>query len=144
MFKKSFISLVVIGLFSTNASASVDLIAIGSLDSFADLSGLTAPLENGLAGNILGGMGSGFAWAGGKAMRRPSSERARQPSCGSPARTKESRKIRARIRLADGLKSARLRRWRGLLVTFAKHEASGGVRRRRPVLPHGLRIRHCA
>ena len=65
MFKKSFISLVVIGLFSTNASASVDLIAIGSLDSFADLSGLTAPLENGLAGNILGGMGSGFAWAGG-------------------------------------------------------------------------------
>lgn len=30
-----------------------------------DLSGLTAPLENGLSGNVLGGLGSALAWAGG-------------------------------------------------------------------------------
>ena len=33
--------------------------------SFADLSGLTGALENGLAGNLLGGLGSSLAWAGG-------------------------------------------------------------------------------
>ncbi len=64
MFKKSFILLVAIGLLSTNASASEDLIVVVSLDSFTDLLGLTALLENGLAGNILGGMASDFAWAG--------------------------------------------------------------------------------
>jgi len=48
----------------------MDLVAIGSLTgssagSYADLSGLTGPLENGIAGNLLGGLGSGFAYAGG-------------------------------------------------------------------------------
>ena len=65
MFKKSLLTLAVVGLFTANASASVDLIAIGTLSGTSDFSGLSAPLENGLAGNILGGMGSGFAWAGG-------------------------------------------------------------------------------
>ncbi len=65
MFKKSCLTLAVVGLFSANASATVDLIAIGSLNGTADFSGLSAPLENGLSGDILGGLGSGFAWAGG-------------------------------------------------------------------------------
>lgn len=30
-----------------------------------DLSSLSGPLENGIAGNLLGGIGSGLAWAGG-------------------------------------------------------------------------------
>jgi hypothetical protein len=52
------------------AHASVDLIAVGTLDgssagSFADLSGLTGMLENGVAQNLLGGIGSGLAYAGG-------------------------------------------------------------------------------
>ncbi|SEL24152.1 FxDxF family PEP-CTERM protein [Nitrosovibrio tenuis] len=49
------------------AHASIDLIAVGSLNgTFSDLSSQTSgPLENGVAGNILGGLGSGFAWAGG-------------------------------------------------------------------------------
>ncbi|MGI9027111.1 MAG: hypothetical protein ACR2GP_16345 [Burkholderiaceae bacterium] len=52
------------------AMATPTLLAIGTLaDSSAgkgvDLSGLTAPLENGLAGNVLGGIGSALAWAGG-------------------------------------------------------------------------------
>jgi hypothetical protein len=52
------------------AYASIDLIAIGSLTgsaagSFTDLSGLSAPLENGIAGNYLGGFGSALAWTGG-------------------------------------------------------------------------------
>lgn len=65
MFTKSLLTLAVVGLFSANASASVDLIAIGTLVGTTDLSGLTDPLENGLAGNVLGGLGSGYAWAGG-------------------------------------------------------------------------------
>jgi hypothetical protein len=64
-FRKPLLVLIVTGLFSANAFASIDLIAIGTLSGSTDLSGLTAPLENGLTGNILGGMGSGFAWAGG-------------------------------------------------------------------------------
>jgi hypothetical protein len=36
-----------------------------SAGSFADLSGLVGPLENGLPGNLLGGLGSGLAYAGG-------------------------------------------------------------------------------
>jgi len=52
------------------AHAAIDLIAMGSLSgssagSFADLSGLTGVLENGVAANNLGGIGSGLAWAGG-------------------------------------------------------------------------------
>ena len=52
------------------AAATPTLLAIGTLSGSsagpnADLSGLTGPLENGLAGNVLGGMGSALAWAGG-------------------------------------------------------------------------------
>lgn len=48
------------------AHAGVDLIAIGSLDSEGgDLAAATAaPLENGVPGNLLGGLGSGLAYAG--------------------------------------------------------------------------------
>jgi hypothetical protein len=52
-----------------NAHA-VEILAIGSLNgNLHDLSTQTAgPLENGLAGNLLGGLGSGFAWAGGNSF----------------------------------------------------------------------------
>jgi len=55
--------------FAAPSSAAVTLFAIGDLDGSragvgVDLSGLTGPLENGLAGNILGGIGSGLAYAG--------------------------------------------------------------------------------
>ena len=50
-----------------SAHAAVDLIAIGSMSgTYEDLSGRTAaPPENGVAGNRLGGIGSGLAYAGG-------------------------------------------------------------------------------
>lgn len=48
------------------AFAAVELIAMGSLSgAAADKSGLNYLLENGTAANLLGGMGSGLAWAGG-------------------------------------------------------------------------------
>jgi hypothetical protein len=47
------------------AQAAVELIAIGSLTQATDLSGLTGTVENGAAANMLGGIGSGLAWAGG-------------------------------------------------------------------------------
>jgi hypothetical protein len=49
------------------ARASARLIARGSISgAYQDLSAATAaPLENGTAGNRLGGIGSGLAWAGG-------------------------------------------------------------------------------
>ncbi|MES2091135.1 MAG: esterase-like activity of phytase family protein [Pseudomonadota bacterium] len=52
------------------AHAIGTLIAIGSLSSSSagadtDLSGLSGTLENGLRGDLLGGIGSGLAWAGG-------------------------------------------------------------------------------
>lgn len=48
------------------AHAAIDLIARGSLSgTLSDLSGLTGTLENGVAADLLGGMGSGLAWAGG-------------------------------------------------------------------------------
>jgi hypothetical protein len=51
------------------AHAGAVLIAMGSVNGSAagnqvDLSGLTGTLENGLPGNVLGGMGSGIAYAG--------------------------------------------------------------------------------
>lgn len=54
-------------LVSMTAQAGPQLLAIGSLNAGGrDLSTQTAgPLENGVAGNLLGGMGSGLAWAGG-------------------------------------------------------------------------------
>lgn len=46
--------------------AAVDLIAMGKLSgSSSDLSGLSGNLENGVAANLFGGVGSGLAWAGG-------------------------------------------------------------------------------
>ena len=54
------------GLLVLPAAHAIDLIAIGSLADATDKSGLTGLLENGLdAGNVLGGIGSGLAWAGG-------------------------------------------------------------------------------
>ncbi len=49
------------------ATAAPVLLAIGTLDANrGDLSGATAgALENGAPGNLLGGLGSGLAWAGG-------------------------------------------------------------------------------
>ena len=48
------------------AHAAPTLLARGSLPgSFTDLSGLSGLMENGVAGNLLGGLGSGLAWAGG-------------------------------------------------------------------------------
>ena len=47
------------------ARADVSLLAIGTLPGTTDLSGLTGALENGVPGNILGGLGSGIAFAGG-------------------------------------------------------------------------------
>ncbi len=47
------------------ARADVSLLAIGTLPGTTDLSGLTGLLENGVPDNILGGLGSGIAYAGG-------------------------------------------------------------------------------
>ncbi len=57
-------------LAAPSAHATVMLLADGSLTGSsaglnADLSGLTGTLENGLPANILGGLGSGIAYAGG-------------------------------------------------------------------------------
>jgi len=54
----------------SQASAQVALLASGALTESAagpwtDLSGLTTTLENGAPANLLGGLGSGFAWASG-------------------------------------------------------------------------------
>lgn len=46
------------------ATAAPFLIAQGSLAGTTDLSGLTGRMENGLAGNVLGGLGSGLTYAG--------------------------------------------------------------------------------
>src|SRR5450830_925990 len=62
------VSAAVLGaLVSLSAQAGPQLLAIGSLKAGgSDLSTATAGLlENGVAGNSLGGMGSGLAWAGG-------------------------------------------------------------------------------
>ncbi len=61
----------VLGLVATpQANAQVKLLAVGSLTSysagsFADLSGLHETLENGAPANLLGGLGSGLAYASG-------------------------------------------------------------------------------
>lgn len=59
-----------IGLLAAESHAQVTLLAVGNLDqsragSFADLSGLTYKLENGAPANLLGGLGSGLAYASG-------------------------------------------------------------------------------
>lgn len=69
MNKKTLLPFLLASVFAaTTAQATPTLIAIGTLGGTADLSGLTGTLENGLPGNILGGLGSGLAWAGGNAF----------------------------------------------------------------------------
>ncbi|MEQ1529336.1 MAG: esterase-like activity of phytase family protein [Methylococcales bacterium] len=74
MHKKLQISAVIAAICAAGAAqasiSSGQLIAIGSLSSSSagadtDLSGLTGLLENGAAANLLGGIGSGLAYAGG-------------------------------------------------------------------------------
>jgi hypothetical protein len=56
------------GLASALTGSSVDLIAIGSISgtSFDRSEATAGPLENGVPGNLLGGIGSGLAYAGGE------------------------------------------------------------------------------
>jgi len=65
-----FVSLIALSLLVATANAQVNLLAVGALtDSkaghYTDLSGLTNNLENGVPANLLGGLGSGLAWASG-------------------------------------------------------------------------------
>ena len=65
MFAKRLLAVLVPAILaSTAAHAGIALIGKGTL-SGTDLSGLTNTLEDGAAANILGGMGSAIAWAGG-------------------------------------------------------------------------------
>ncbi|MBB3193164.1 esterase-like activity of phytase family protein [Roseateles terrae] len=51
---------------AASAQAAPQLIAIGALDGAgSDFSGQSGALENGTRGDLLGGLGSGLAWAGG-------------------------------------------------------------------------------
>ncbi len=59
------VSLAALACAAGSSHAAFEFVGMGSLDATSDLSGLTGSLENGNAANILGGMGSGFAWAGG-------------------------------------------------------------------------------
>jgi hypothetical protein len=54
-----------ISAIALNANAAPLLLGIGSLTGAADKSGLTGKLESGLNANVLGGLGSGLAYAGG-------------------------------------------------------------------------------
>lgn len=67
MKKQHLASLVLASSLLTSAAHAVDLIATGSISgSYEDFATETAfPLENGVAGNCLGGIGSGLAYAGG-------------------------------------------------------------------------------
>ena len=66
MKQSALIALLVAAFAAPAVQAAPILLATGSLSaSAADLSGLNGPLENGVAGNVLGGIGSGLAWAGG-------------------------------------------------------------------------------
>ncbi len=66
MYHQKIGSLLLASLFAVcTAQAAPTLIAIGALSGGSDLSGLTGTLENGSAANVLGGLGSGLAWAGG-------------------------------------------------------------------------------
>jgi hypothetical protein len=67
MTKKLLPLLIASALLAGGAQAEVKLIAIGTIDgAYEDLATQTAaPLENGVPGNRLGGVGSGLAYAGG-------------------------------------------------------------------------------
>jgi Esterase-like activity of phytase len=62
------LSLLIASALPQASNASVILLAQGSLGGDTDLSGLTGLMENGLPGNILGGVGSGLAYAGGNSF----------------------------------------------------------------------------
>ncbi len=65
----SVLGLLVGSAFALPPAHAIDLIAIGSLGASTDLSGLSGMLENGVdAANVLGGIGSGLAWAGGNSF----------------------------------------------------------------------------
>jgi hypothetical protein len=70
MFRPTLIALAIAGACTLPvAHADIGLIAQGSLSGSAtDLSGLSGTLENGVKANLLGGMGSGLAWAGGSSF----------------------------------------------------------------------------
>lgn len=60
------LGLLLAGTTAVPAQAAVTLLASATFSgNGSDLSGLTGTLENGMAANVLGGMGSGFAYAGG-------------------------------------------------------------------------------
>jgi len=64
------VAVLVLGVAAVSAHAATDLIALGALTSsragyYTDLSGLNYTLENGVQANLLGGLGSGIAWASG-------------------------------------------------------------------------------
>lgn len=65
--KKKMLPVLLAPLFACAAHAAVDLIAIGKISgTYEDYALQTAaPLESGAPGNMLGGLGSGFTWAGG-------------------------------------------------------------------------------
>lgn len=67
MKKPGFASLVLVSSLIASAAHAADLIAIGTVSgTYEDFAAETAfPLENGVAGNRLGGLGSGLAYAGG-------------------------------------------------------------------------------
>lgn len=71
MFQIRLIALAVAAAFAVPAAhaaapAAATLLAQGSMSATAsDLSGLSGALENGASANLMGGMGSGLAWAGG-------------------------------------------------------------------------------
>jgi len=58
-------SLLLASVSITPAQAMVTYFANGTLSGTSDLSGLSAPMENGLLGNVLGGIGSGLTYMGG-------------------------------------------------------------------------------
>jgi Esterase-like activity of phytase len=67
---KKLVLVTALGTSISFVQAAPQLIAIGTLNSSSagpnrDLSGLSGNLENGVAANNLGGIGSGLAWAGG-------------------------------------------------------------------------------
>jgi len=66
MFRPRLLALLIGSAFALPAAHAIDLIAVGSLTDSTDKSGLNGLLENGVdAANVLGGIGSGLAWAGG-------------------------------------------------------------------------------
>ena len=65
MRRLTLINLLMVSILAAPAGASVTLLAKGQLGGTTDLSGLSGLMENGLPGNILGGIGSGLTYAGG-------------------------------------------------------------------------------